>query len=119
MSSVELEIWLSKVKEFSVSELLAMQETITQELKQKTANVPAPKPEPISAPGRFGQPQRKIIIPGAYETTPAEVEAELAAIFTPEERAEMAKVDLINLPPLPAGAKTSTQIISEDREDRF
>ena len=36
MSTLELESWLSKVKDFSVNELIAAQETILQELKQKT-----------------------------------------------------------------------------------
>lgn len=36
MSTTELENWLAKVKDFSVSELLTVQEKIVQELKLKT-----------------------------------------------------------------------------------
>jgi|GEM_PF-2402102 len=42
MSVVELESWLSKVKELSVSELLTVQERVTQELKTKTSSLENP-----------------------------------------------------------------------------
>ncbi len=59
---------------------------------------------------------RRIKLPGAYQPTAEEVEASLAKIFTPEEMVEMDKVDLDNLP---VGAKSLSEMINEDREDRF
>jgi hypothetical protein len=113
--STDTDLILGKISNLSVSELLSVQDAITYELRQK---LQADKGL-LNKETRFSEPKRKIAIPGAYQPTAEEIEAELAESFTPEERAEMAKVDLSNLPPLPAGAKTSTQIISEDREDRF
>jgi hypothetical protein len=62
------------------------------------------------------QPIRRVKIPGAYRPTAEEIEASLASIFTPEELAEIEKVDLSKLP---TGLKSVTEILNEDREDRF
>lgn len=118
MSTKELEIWLLKVREFSVDELLTVQKTVAAELKQKTAKSPVVTQNPNHSAERFNEPEGRINIPGAYRPTKAQIEAHLSAIFTPEQRAEFDKVDLSQIKLLP-GAKSSTELISEDREDRF
>jgi hypothetical protein len=59
---------------------------------------------------------RCIEIPGAVRRSTDEIEAHLLAIFGSEKLAELKKVDLADLPP---GHKTITEMLSEDREDRF
>ncbi|NWJ98910.1 MAG: hypothetical protein HXX20_24480 [Chloroflexi bacterium] len=61
---------------------------------------------------------RRVEIPGAYRPTAEQVTAHLKAVFSPEQLAEIAKVDVSNLK-LPLGAKTTTEILNEDREERF
>lgn len=55
-------------------------------------------------------------MPGAFRITKAEAEETLAKIFTSEELANLGKTDFSQLPPLP---KSITEILDEEREDRF
>ncbi len=105
--SVDLDLVLSKVKSFSVEDLLTIQETVGRELRQKITH--ALSTEEIVM---IGQPDNSAKASALYRRTPEEIEAHLAAIFTPEELAEIDRVDLSNLP---SGFKSVTQIISEDR----
>jgi hypothetical protein len=61
---------------------------------------------------------RRVEIPGAYRPTAEQITAHLKAVFSPEQLTEIEKVDVSNLK-LPPGAKTTTEILSQDREDRF
>lgn len=57
-------------------------------------------------------------VEGFYRATAEEVEAELVAIFTPQQLAEIHATNFaeLNLPTLP---RSLTEMISEEREDRF
>lgn len=109
MSSDLIEV-LNLLGNLSVEELLTVQETITKDVQQKIHS---------SSPSRSGDnaAAHQIVMPGIYTPNNEEIEAELAGIFTPEELAEMDGMDLNSLQ-LPPDAKTSAQLISEDREDR-
>jgi len=104
--SIDLDLVLAKVKGLSVAELLTVKETIQSELQQKQS---------ATEPAQAGQPQR-VIIPGSYRPSKEQIEAELARLFTPEELAEMDKVDLSKID---IGPKSASEMINEDREDRF
>src|SRR5438105_705147 len=106
--SAELELLVSKVKKLSIEELLTIQETIITELRHKTM-----LENPVISTNLPGN--TSIFLP---KLSPQEIEAELAEIFTPEELAEINAVDLSKLPLLPAGVKTLSEIVNEDREDR-
>ncbi|MEI6045057.1 MAG: hypothetical protein WCS37_11955 [Chloroflexota bacterium] len=106
--SLDLETVLAKVENLDFEELLTLQEQIIHQLRTK-----APTPMVHSVEHSSS---RWVEIPGAYRFSATEIEAELAESFTPEELAEIATTDLSNLPP---GLKTVTEILSEDREDRF
>ncbi len=96
-----------KLKHLSIADLLSLQEQIVQELKVKT-----------NGNGHSSKPASSKSGLGFYQPSVEEVEAELAAIFTPEELAEISsmRAEDLNLPPLP---KSLAGMISEDREDRF
>jgi hypothetical protein len=64
------------------------------------------------------QKNNRVPIPGTYRPTKEKVEAELKSIFTPEQLAEIARTDISNLV-LPPGAKTTAELLEEDREDRL
>ncbi len=114
--SVNLEQVLSQVRNLGVSELLTIQETITQELRRKTdPTQPVPDPTPTVEAGATSAP-RRIHLPHAYRRTPEEIEASLAAIFTPEELAQIGTTDFSKLP---IGPKSASEMLNEDREDRF
>ncbi len=104
--SARLEHVLNEIKELSFDELLMLQRQIIDEVQTKAV--------PTTPPGKPGQ--RTLNIPQAYRRNPDEVEASLLAVFGPAQMAAMREVDLSNLPP---GSKTITEMISEDREDRF
>jgi hypothetical protein len=112
--STDTDLIIEKVRYLSVDDLLRVQATIRQELELKTT----PKSQKPKR-ARFSDTPRKIVIPEAYQPSSADIEAELAQIFTAEELAEIAGTDISDIPVLPLGAKTSTELISEDREDRF
>lgn len=64
-------------------------------------------------------PENKLLnIPGTHRRTKEEIEAHLRNIFTPEQLIEIAQTDISNIV-LPPGAKTTAEILEEDREDRF
>jgi len=107
--SADTDLILEKVRNLSISELLIVQETIIWELRQKTRSTSEP------TPGRANG-QRYIRIPGAYQPTREEVEASLARIFTPTELAEIGKRDFTKID---LGSKSLSEMVNEDREDRF
>ena len=98
---------LRQVKNLSFDELLTLQEQISRQLRTKEPKHSTPKNSNL---------HRKIIIPGAYQPSIEEIDAGFAATFTPEELAEMDEVDLENLP---LGVKSLSEMVNEDREDRF
>jgi hypothetical protein len=98
---------LKQVKNLSFDELLTLQEQIARQLRTK---------EPKHSTSKNGNSRRKVIIPGAYQPSIEEIETGFAATFTPEELAEMDKVDLENLP---LGAKSLSEMVNEEREDRL
>jgi phosphatidylserine decarboxylase len=108
--SADLDLLLSKVKDLSVEELRTLQATITQELSYKTG--PVSNGRAAASP----QPNRYLQIPGAIRRTREEIEALLATIFSAEELAAIGKTDFSKLP---IGAKSLSEMINEDREDRF
>jgi secreted Zn-dependent insulinase-like peptidase len=105
--TASVERLINEFEGLSLDELLALLDGLSKELRRKTGE----KPEKV------GQ-ARQVIIPGAYQFSAEEIEAELASAFTPQELAEIETEDISNLT-LPVGAKTTTEILSEDREDRF
>ncbi|NWJ98601.1 MAG: hypothetical protein HXX20_22855 [Chloroflexi bacterium] len=108
--SIILERVLSEIKELSFEELLTLQKQIIDEVRTKAAPIEAT----LSTPTKPSL--RPLNIPEAYRRKPEEVEALLVAVFGSEQLAVLEKVDLSNLPP---GSKTVTEMISEDREERF
>lgn len=104
--SADLSAVLTKLDELSFEELLTLQEQLTHRLKLKA---PAPS-QPVN------QTSHRVKIPGAYRPTPAQIEARLAAILTPEELTRLGKTDFSKLP---VGPKSASEMLNEDREDRF
>jgi len=104
--SAKLELVLNEIKQLSLEELVLLLENLSLELRHKTQ--PSAQLQ--------AQAGNRVKIPGAYQFSAAEIEAHLAAVFTSQELAEMEKTDLSNLPMM---SRTSTEILSEDREDRF
>ncbi|HEX2913479.1 MAG TPA: hypothetical protein VH186_21935 [Chloroflexia bacterium] len=103
--SSETERILGKIPELSIAELLTLQETITQELRHKTG-----VEEPV--------PGSHVRLAHAYRRTREEIEASLAAIFTPEELAQIGRRDFTKMPTDPT-LKPLSQLVIEDREDRI
>lgn len=103
---------LERLENLSVDELLTVQEAITKDVRQKLGSSTARKII------EDNEVLHRVRIPGAYRSTAQQVEAHLASIFTPQQLAQIAQTDVSNIT-LPPGAKTTTQILSEDREDRF
>jgi hypothetical protein len=95
---------LEQVEELSFEDLLTLQEKLTGQMRVK------------SSPTSVSNGKRVIKIPGAYQPTLAEIEASFARTFTAEQLAAMDEVDLDNLP---VGEKTLSEMVNEDREDRF
>lgn len=95
---------IKQLKEFSLDDLLTLQKELNGQIQVKS-----------SAPTITGN-KRLIKIPGAYQPSLAEIEASLAESFTPEQLAAMDAVDLANLP---VGTKSLSEMVNEDREDRF
>ncbi len=105
--SLDLGIILKQVENLSFDELLTVQEQITRQLRAKN-------PAPTVQTQTNNQPNRRLKIPGAYQPTAEEVEASLAAIFTPEEIAQIGKTDFSKFS-FPAGSKSLSEMINEDR----
>ncbi len=129
--STTLQLIMAKAEELSPDELFLLQEYITKQLRQKTlGSVQSPPDAYVRVPGAYRLTPEEakankdgLSYPDAsnesiYLPTPtaAQLEAELAEIFTSEELLEMEKVNLDDLPPLP---KSLSEMINEDREDRF
>jgi hypothetical protein len=109
--STDLSEVLSRLENLSVEELLTVQESLTKSVRKKVHS--------STSVGIPGVPTtRRIGIPGAYRATPQEIEAHLKSVFTSQQLAEIAQTDISNLS-LPPGAKTTAEILREDREDRF
>lgn len=105
----KLETVLNEIKDLELEELEELLENVSQQLRYKTGTVKFG----VSGKAIAAQP---LEIPGTYQFSPAEIEAHLAAVFTPEQLAEMERTDSSNLSKM---SRTSTEILSEDREDRF
>jgi hypothetical protein len=110
--SPKLEILLNSLEELSAEELLILLEDLSKQLRQKAVgNVNKPK-QAVSATDREAI-LAKYFLP---RPTPEEIEALLAQMFTPEERARFGTTDFSKLP---VGHKSASQMIIEDREDRL
>lgn len=110
--SSKLDEILPAVEELSVEELWSLQERVLNRLRAKTTTSTNGNGQTKEAK----LPDKHVVIPGAYRRSPEKIEAFLATIFTPEELARMGKTDFSKLP---RPEKSITEIISEDREDRF
>ncbi len=110
--SAMLDHVMSEIKELSLEELLTLQRHLIDEVQVKV--VPATQTSSGTMPVK--PTQRSLVVPQAFRRKPEEVEATLLAVFGPEQLEAMKDVDLTNLGP---GSKTVTEMISEDREDRF
>ncbi len=104
---------LDRLENLSVDELLTVQEAITKDVRQKLSSSSAKKIIEDN-----NEVRHRVRIPGAYRPSAQQVETHLASVFTPEQLAQIAQTDVSDIK-LPPGAKTTTQILSEDREDRF
>src|SRR4051794_8107667 len=102
--STELAEVLKHVENLSFDELLTLQEQVARYLRVKGRS---------SAIQTNSQPNRRVIIPGAYQPTAEEIEASLAATFTPEEIAQIGKTDFKKLS---IGDKSLSEMVNEDRE---
>ena len=114
--TTELEDLVAKVKQLSPKELLTIQETVTAELRRKITTDDDNKAKRSDTPE-----EREAILRPYFRPKPTEeeIEAQLARMFSSEELSRIRAVDLTKLPPLPPGAKTLSQMIIEDREDRL
>ena len=103
---------LNQIKALPLEELLTLQRQVIDEVQIKAVSATQ-----ISSGTLVEKPSRRpLVVPQAYRRKPEEVEAALLAVFSPEQLAAMKDVDLSNLG---SGSKTVTEMISEDREDRF
>jgi len=112
--TIELKTLQDKVEQLSIDDLLELMERITKELRLKTETN-----SQIILSNLTNIPDSKITIPGAYQLTPEEIEADLTEIFTAEELIGInaaTPAELLTLPTLP---KSLAEMISEDREDRL
>lgn len=107
--STELAEALKHIENLSFDELLTLQEQVTRYLRAKSR-------ASVTQTQANNQPNRRVIIPGAYQPTPEEIEASLAATFTPEE---IAKIGTTDFKKLSLGPKSLSEMVNEDREDRF
>ena len=94
---------LAQVDHLSEEDLQIIKTAVTTKLQQK-------------AEANTSTPTRRVVIPGAVRRSPQEIEAMLSRMFTPEERAAAALIDIRAIPP---GSKTIMGYLNEDREDRF
>lgn len=106
--SGDLAIILSKVKNLSREELVALQEHVSGQLNA-TASI-------NKTQDKDKQATSQIHIAGAYQPRIEDIEASMAAMSTPEELAEMDRIDFDNLP---SNGKSLSQMVIEDREDRL
>lgn len=122
---------LEQIEDLSVANLLTLQEHITTLLRQKTTNGSS-NGSAVNANGHQQEtatvnnsttdddeePDKIYPYPGynVYRYTPKGARKALEAMFTPEELEAAANFDLSTLPKL---EKTSTEYISEMREERM
>jgi hypothetical protein len=104
--STDLDLVLTKVENLTLDELLTVQEKIIRQVRTRT--VPPTQPIP--------EPKKRVRLPHAYRRTAEEIEASLKAIFTPEELARMGQTDFSKIK---IGPKSASEMLNEDREDRF
>jgi hypothetical protein len=95
---------LKQMEELSLADLLTLQRELNGQIRIRS-NSPV-------VPGKA----RMIKIPGAYQPTLAEIEASLAENFTPEELTQIGKT---NFKELKISGKSLSEMVNEDREDRF
>lgn len=105
--SADTDLISEKVRNLSVSELLNLQQIIIEELRKKTG---------VAQNGEKSNSTGHVRLPHAYRLTREEVEASLAVIFSPEELARLGKTDFSKLA---NGPKSASEMLIEDREDRF
>ncbi len=101
---------LNQLEQLSFDELLMVQEQVNRQIRTK----PAVSTSQTTAPA-----SRRVQIPGAYTPTIEQIEASIAKLhssLTPEELAELDKTDFTKLP---VGPKSLSEMVNEDREDRF
>jgi hypothetical protein len=132
-TEVKVESILEKIEDLSVADLLTVQERITNLLRQKTANGTGNSSAIANSNGHKQEteavttdtitdddeePDKIYPYPGSpiYRYTPKGARKALEAMFTPEELEAAANFDLSTLPKL---EKTSTEYISEMREERM
>lgn len=109
--TADLTEWAAKVKELSADELLTIQEIVTAELRRKIATNGNSK--------KADTPEEREAILSRYfmpQPTKEELEAYLKQMFPPEILALMGHTDFSKLP---AGTKSLSEMIIEDREDRL
>jgi hypothetical protein len=106
--SADLDLITTKVVSLSVDELLTLQAQITDQLRHRIN-----PNKPLTTPAEREAIWAKVSLP---KPTPEQLEADLAAMFPPELRAEFGKVDLRNKV---IGPKSASEMVNEDREDRI
>jgi hypothetical protein len=111
MSAI-LENILKEPEELTAQESLILLTRLSQHLQRKglTELGKASVADPV------GDQVGRVRLAHAYHRTPEEIEANLAAIFTPEEVALIGKTDFTKFN---IGPKSLSQTLNEDREDRF
>lgn len=104
MLSPEAGLIIEQVRNLSVEDLLAVRDTIEEELQYK---------QPSAAQTASTASSGHALI---YRRTPEEIEAFLATIMSPEELAQVGKTEFNRKT---IGPKSASQMLIEDREDRF
>jgi hypothetical protein len=107
--SADLDLITTKVVNLSVTELLTLQAQITDQLRHRIN-----PNKPLTTPAEREAIIAKFALP---KPTPEQIEAELAAMFPPEIRAEWGKTDFNEL--AKKLDKPLSQQVNEDREDRI
>lgn len=103
--STDLEEILDRIEHLTPEEFRIVEETVKRGYRPKSNSTNGAE-----------NGINRIFIPGTRRPTKEEVEARLARIFTSEQLAEIARTDVSNIV-LPPGAKTTAEILDEDRED--
>jgi hypothetical protein len=111
MSAI-LENILKELEELTAQESLILLTRLSQHLQRKGL----PELGNPSETHPTGDQEGRVRLAHAYRRTPDEIEASLAAIFTPEEVALIGKTDFTKFN---IGPKSLSQTLNEDREDRF
>lgn len=104
--SADTELILEKLNRLSLDELLLVKAKIDEKIQQGETLINNLKTVQSATNPR----------PQIYTRTKEEVEAFLSSVFTPEERAEIGKTDFSKVQ---LQGKSLSEMINEDREDRF